>query len=68
MKVTIYSKEGCEYCDHAKELCESENIEYEKIMVDKEELKRVCGNSATAYPQIFINGNHTGSYLTFRTI
>ena len=43
MKVTIYSKEGCDYCDHAVRLCESENLEYEKIMVDKEELKSYAG-------------------------
>jgi len=66
MKVIIYSKEGCKYCDHAKELCESENIEYEKIMVDKEELTKLCGGKVAAYPQIFINGNHTGSYFDFQ--
>lgn len=54
MKVIIYSKEGCKYCDHAKELCESENLEYEKIMVDKEELTKLCGGKVAAYPQIFI--------------
>jgi len=36
MKVIIYSKEGCEYCDHAKALCESEGLYYEKVMIEKE--------------------------------
>jgi len=66
MKVSIYSKEGCEYCDHAKSLCESEGLEHEKIMVDKEELNKLCGGKVAAYPQIFINGNHTGSYFDFQ--
>ena len=66
MKVIIYSKEGCEYCDHAKTLCESENFDHEKIMVDKEELKKVCGGSASTYPQIFINEKHIGSYFDFQ--
>ena len=66
MKVIIYSKEGCEYCDHAKTLCESENFDHEKIMVDKEELRKVCGGSTSTYPQIFINEKHIGSYFDFQ--
>ena len=38
MKVFIYSKEGCTYCDHAVTLCETESLEYEKVMVDKDKL------------------------------
>ncbi len=66
MKVTIYSKEGCEYCDHAKSLCESEGLDHEKIMVDKEKLKELCGGAVTSYPQIFIDGRHIGHTLNFR--
>jgi glutaredoxin len=66
MKVSIYSKEGCEYCDHAKSLCESEGLEHEKIMVDKEKLKELCGGTVTTYPQIFIDGRHIGTYFEFQ--
>jgi len=66
MKVTIYSKEGCQYCDHAKTLCESEGLDYEKLMVDKEELKKACGPSAATYPQISIDGRHIGDYFQFQ--
>jgi ribonucleotide reductase beta subunit family protein with ferritin-like domain len=66
MKVIIYSKEGCDYCDHAARLCESENLEYEKIMVDREELKSLCGKTVATYPQICINGNHIGTYFDFQ--
>jgi len=66
MKVSIYSKEGCQYCDHAVTLCESEGLEYEKLMVDKEELKKVCGSGATTYPQISIDGRHIGDYFEFQ--
>jgi glutaredoxin len=45
MKVTIYSKEGCQYCDHAVTLCESEGFEFEKVMIDKDALKEKCGDS-----------------------
>ena len=66
MKVIIYSKEGCEYCDHAVKLCESENLEHEKIMIDKDDLKEICGKEVTTYPQIFINGRHVGTYFEFQ--
>ena len=66
MKVRIYSKEGCQYCDHAVNLCESEGLEYEKLMVDKEELKKACGQGAATYPQISIDGRHIGDYFEFQ--
>jgi ribonucleotide reductase beta subunit family protein with ferritin-like domain len=66
MRVIIYSKEGCSYCEFAKNLCESEGLDYEKRYVDKEELKQLCGQSATTYPQIFINDRHIGTYFEFQ--
>ena len=60
MKVTIYSKEGCQYCDHAKTLCESEGLDYEKLMVDKEELKK-----AGAIVPGYRPGEHTATYLDY---
>ena len=53
MKITIYSKDGCQYCDHAVHLCESEGIDYEKVLIEKEELKTLCGGKFDSYPQIF---------------
>lgn len=64
MKVTIFSKDGCQYCDHAVELCKSENLEYEKELVSKDELKEKCG--ATTYPQIFVDDKHVGDYFAFQ--
>ena len=66
MKVTIYSKEGCQYCDHARDLCESEGLDHEKVMIEKEELKELCGGSVTTYPQIFIDGRRIGTYFAFQ--
>ena len=45
MKVIIYSKEGCQYCDHAVTLSEAEGLEYEKILIEKEELKNLQENT-----------------------
>jgi len=66
MKIKILSKPGCEYCDHAVDLCQSENMDYEKVMVNNEELKEACGPGATTYPQIFIDDTHVGSYFDFQ--
>ena len=66
MKVIIYSKEGCQYCDHAVELCETEGLDYEKVMIDKEKLKEICGGPVTTYPQIFIDGRRIGTYFEFQ--
>ena len=66
MKVIIYSKEGCQYCDHAVTLSESEGLEYEKILIEKEELKNLCGGSIDSYPQIFIDGRHIGNYFEYQ--
>ena len=66
MKVIIYSKEGCQYCDHAVDLCETEGLEYEKVMIDKEKLKEICGGPVTTYPQIFIDDRRVGTYFEFQ--
>lgn len=65
MKVQIYSKEGCTYCDRAVELCETEGLTYEKVMVSKEELETLCGGKFDAYPQIFIDNRRVGNYFDF---
>jgi ribonucleotide reductase beta subunit family protein with ferritin-like domain len=66
MKVRIYSKDGCGMCNKAVDLCESDNIEYEKINMDREELKVLCGGKLDSYPQIFMNDRHIGNYFEFQ--
>lgn len=66
MKFFIFSKKGCEYCDHAVTLCESEGLDFEKVMIDKEELKRKCGGEFGQYPQIFYGERRIGNYFDFQ--
>ena len=66
MGVQILSKEGCQYCDMAVDLCKEYNLENKKIMVDKDELKKRCGNSASVYPQILLNDELIGTYFDFQ--
>ena len=63
MRIQIYSKEGCTYCDRAVELCESEGLTHEKILIEKGELKKLCGGTCDAYPQIFKDGTHLGNFF-----
>ena len=67
MKVIIYSKEGCQYCDHAKTYASQRVFDYEKVMVDKEELKKVCGGSVQLTLKYLLTIVTSEPTLTFRT-
>ena len=66
MGIEILSKEGCQYCDLAVDLCKEYKLENKKVLVDKEELKKRCGTQASVYPQIFMNNELIGSYFDFQ--
>ena len=66
MGIEILSKEGCQYCDLAVDLCKEYKLENKKVLVDKEELKKRCGTQASVYPQIFMNDKLIGSYFDFQ--
>ena len=66
MGIEILSKEGCQYCDLAVDLCKEYKLENKKVLVDKEELKKRCGTQASVYPQIFMNDELIGSYFDFQ--
>lgn len=66
MKVTIYSKAGCTYCDRTEELCKKNDLEYEKIIMGKEELEKLCLKRVVSYPQVYIDENHLGNYFDFQ--
>ena len=55
MGIEILSKEGCQYCDFATNLCIEYSLEYKKTMVDKDELSKKCGKTVSVYPEILIN-------------
>jgi len=66
MGIEILSKEGCQYCDFATNLCIEYSLEYKKTMVDKDELSKKCGKTVSVYPQILINDKLIGSYFEFQ--
>jgi len=66
MKIKIYSKPDCEYCTLAEDLARSEGLCYEKVNIEKDELKELCNGRLDAYPQIFNDGVRIGNYFDFQ--
>jgi ribonucleoside-diphosphate reductase subunit M2 len=42
------------------------NLDYKKVMVDKNDLKKYCGAQAVTYPQIKMNDKCIGDYFAFQ--
>ena len=64
-KVEIYSKSNCIFCDKAKHLFNSMNIEYvEHNAEDQATFTELMERNPAArtMPQIFINGTHVGGF------
>jgi glutaredoxin 3 len=62
--VTIYTKAWCPYCDAAKDLLRSKNVEFEEISVDGDPQGQSAmaerANGRRTVPQIFIGDAHVG--------
>ena len=70
MKVTVYSKPACQFCDKAKALLTQLKIEYTEKVVTKdislEELFEELGKKVRTIPQIVIDENHIGGFNELR--
>jgi len=67
MKITIYSKPNCIYCDKSKALLKGLDLSYEEKMFGKdfkspEELYEAVGKQVRTMPQIKIDGELVGGY------
>ena len=60
--ITVFSKPGCPYCQKAKDLLKSKDLQFEEIVLGKDTtsvgLFSVSGQSTV--PQVFIDGKHIG--------
>lgn len=70
MKVVIYGRPQCKWCEAAKDLCDHEGIPYEYINIreagiDGTKLSEICGTKVETVPQIFADGVHIGGYDKF---
>jgi len=70
MKVIVYSKPACQFCDKAKALLTQLKIEYTEKVVTKdislEELFEELGKTVRTIPQIVIDENHIGGFNELR--
>ncbi|MCK4587024.1 MAG: glutathione peroxidase [Gammaproteobacteria bacterium] len=62
LDVTIFTREGCEFCVRARGLLNDVGIQYEELVLNRDfteaTIRAVSGKSTV--PQIFINGNYIG--------
>ena len=66
MKITIFSKNNCQYCTKAKTLLSKLDLDYEEVKLEdfadtKDFLKEV-GKQVRTMPQIKIDGELVGGY------
>ena len=66
MKVEIYTKNNCIWCDRAKLLLDSKNIEFKEIDLSddqkREEFYNSIGENVKTVPQIYIDDLRIGGY------
>jgi glutaredoxin-like protein len=62
LDVTVFTREGCEYCVRAKGLLRDAGIDFEELVLNRDyseaTLRAVSGQSTV--PQVFINGDYIG--------
>jgi len=60
--VSVFTKQGCQFCQKAKDLLAEKGISFEEIVLGKDasftSLKAITGNDTV--PQVFIAGKHIG--------
>lgn len=65
MKVTIWSKQSCSYCDMAKSLLKSKGIEFQENKIGegytRDDLLAAVPNARTV-PQIFVDDKLIGGF------
>ena len=65
-KITVYTKGYCPYCNSAKELLKTRNIDFEEIKLDESNdndwLALVTRSGMKTVPQIFCEGELIGGY------
>jgi len=66
VKVLIYTRNNCVWCDRAKNLLTINNLEYEEVDLSDDVLRenfyKKFNNSIKTMPQIFIDDNRIGGF------
>lgn len=64
-RVVIYTKDYCSFCNHAKALLRSKNVDFEEIDVTRDERLQQEVQRLTGYrtvPQVLIDGKSVGGF------
>ena len=71
MKITLYTKKNCSYCDYAKNLLEHNKVQYNALVLDedftRENLIELFPN-AKSFPVIVVDGFNIGGYDELKMI
>lgn len=62
-KIEMYTTAVCPYCERAKQLLKSKNVEITEIRIDLDDAKReemMARSQRRSVPQIFIDDKHIG--------
>lgn len=71
MKIVIYSKNECVYCDNARKLLSDKNKEFKEFKLHKDfsrELIREVFPTARTFPIIVIDEKYIGGYTNLEEI
>lgn len=71
MKVEIYSKPQCPYCDMAKRLAEQKGYDLSYKMLDEDFDRDTLMETfpgARTFPQIIVDGDKIGGYTEFKAL
>ncbi|MBK77293.1 MAG: ribonucleoside-diphosphate reductase [Actinobacteria bacterium] len=66
MKIIVYSKDNCVWCDRAKNLLDSVEFSFEEIDLsndnDRQEFYKKVGEGVSTVPQIYIDNERIGGF------
>ena len=71
MKVEIYSKPLCTYCDMSKRLAEQKGYDLSYMMLDEDFDRDTLMETfpgARTFPQIIVDGDKIGGYTEFKAL
>lgn len=71
--VTIFGREGCGFCQRAKQLAEDRQLTFKYIDIHKEgiskaDLEKTIGKAVETVPQIFVGNQHVGGFTEFNAM
>ena len=69
LDVTVFSREGCEFCVRAKGMLHDAGIEFEELVLNRDfserTIRAISGKSTV--PQVFVNGERIGGSVEVET-